>query len=83
MHLVLLVHISDMWDVRIWLLREVVALSLMIFFAMPLHDLSSHIWDKFTRKVGRVNHPRLTNSFLMAVAVQMILVCVYFLIIIL
>lgn len=43
---------SEMWDVKIWMFREIWALVLIILFAYPLHELSAAMWVKLRRRIG-------------------------------
>lgn len=51
-----------MWDVKIWMFREVWALTLVVLFAYPLHQLSETLWDRLLSRWGRTVAPRAARG---------------------
>lgn len=68
-------QLSEMWDVKVWFLRELVAIALIIFFAGPLHTVSDGIWTKIRNKFSViVPRQQRVEVFVLCVAVQLAII---------
>jgi len=68
-----------MWEVKIWMFRELWALILVVLFASPLHQLSQVVWDKLLGRVGRKVAPRASRGefWVTFFIIQVLLVLLY------
>lgn len=62
-----------MWEVKIWMFRELWALMLVVMFAYPLHEISYRLWEFLrARKVTIPRHVRL-EVWITILAIQAII----------